>query len=145
MTIDASDWYIDQRLRERLKKDPNADLTPYKEYYLKHIWERAQYYDHLAKKATGKQIKHTLLVHHNLLNALFLDDLMRMFVLKKWKLISAADAFKDPIFNLKPNILPAGESIVWAVAKETGRFEDTLRYPAEDGQYEKEEMDKRGL
>ena len=39
VTIDASDWYVDQRLRDRLKKDPRADRAPYRDFYLDHIRE----------------------------------------------------------------------------------------------------------
>ena len=41
--------------------------------------------------------------------------------------------------------MPAGESLIWALAKETGRFESSLRYPGEDGGYEKPKMDALGL
>lgn len=145
VTIDASDWYVDSRLRDRLKTNPKADLTPYRDFYLKHMWNRAVFYNDLSKKVFGREIKHTILVHHSLLNALFLDDLMKMFESKGWKLISAKDALTDQIFKLEPKILPAGESIVWAAAKETGKYESILRYPGEDGEYEKAEMDKLGL
>lgn len=145
VTIDASDWYVDSRLRDRLAKDPHTDVKPYRDFYLKHMWNRAQFYDNLAKKVYGREIKHTLLIHHNLLNALFLSDLMQMFQDKGWRLISAKDAYKDPVFKLEPDIIPAGESIVWASAKETGRYDIVLRYPGEDGEYEKDEMDKLGL
>ena len=43
------------------------------------------------------------------------------------------------------NALPAGESLVWALAKETGRFESELRYPGEDDVYENPKMDALGL
>ncbi len=42
-------------------------------------------------------------------------------------------------------IIPTGESIVWVMAKELGKYETVLRYPAEDGNYEKEKMDRLGL
>ena len=145
VTIDASDWAIDNRLIERLRKNPRADLKPYRDFYLKHIWERAQFYDGLAKKVYGRQIKHTLLIHHSLLNALFLEDLMSMFKEKGWTLISAEDALKDPLFEDEPDIVPAGESIVWAMAKESGKFESILRYPGENDIYENPKMDAAGL
>lgn len=145
VTIDASDWYVDERLRARLVADPHADTTLYRNFYLKHLWSRAQYYDGLAKKVCKRDIKHTLLIHHNLLNALFLKDVLKMFKDKGWTLISSTEAYTDPVFNLKPNFLPAGEGIVWAAAKESGNFEKELRYPAEDGEYEKPEMDRLGL
>ena len=145
VTIDASDWYIDERLRARLAENPKADLSGYKDYYLNHLWDRAVYYDDLSRKVLGRSVKHTLLIHHNVLNELFLNDVLDMFQSKGWKLINAASAFTDPVFSAAPNILPAGESIVWALAKESGKFDKLLRYPGEDGEYEKPKMDKLGL
>ncbi len=145
VTIDASDWAIDDRLNARLAKDPAADLKPYRDFYLGHMWERALYYDDLSRKALGRSVKHTILMHFNLLNALFLGDLLDMFRSKGWQLIDAPTAFSDPVFTAGPNIVPAGESIIWAVAKETGQFEKLLRYPGEDSEYENPKMDKLGL
>lgn len=145
VTIDASDWYIDDRLRARLKENPKADLTGYRKFYLDHIWDRALYYDDLSRRALGRSVKHTLLIHHNLLNKLFLGDLLTMFERKGWKLIGAPDAYTDAVFDAEPGILPAGESILWAIAKETRKFEKDLRYPGEDSEYEKPKMDKLGL
>lgn len=145
VTIDASDWIVDVRLRRRLVKEPGADLNPYRTFYLTHIWERAQYYDDLALRVLGHSVKHTLLVHFNLLNALFLGDLIAMFKDKGWRMIEAAEAFNDPTFSREPKIVPAGESLIWALAKENGRFDKELRYPGEDGDYESAKMDKLGL
>lgn len=145
VTIDNSDWAIDQRLTARLKKDPNADVKPYRDFYMEHMWARADYYDALARRVLGRPVKHTVLVHFNLLNGLFLNDLIAMFKSKSWQPIDAEDAFTDPVFSAKPKVLPAGESIVWSLAKEKGTIPKTLRYPAEDGEYENARMNKLGL
>jgi peptidoglycan/xylan/chitin deacetylase (PgdA/CDA1 family) len=143
VTIDGSDWYIDSRLRKRLKQNPKANIEAFKDFYLEHIFERANYYENLSYELTGRHISHTLLLHHNLAAALFLDDLIEMFKSKGWNVISADEAFKDPIFQQTPN--HAGESLIWALAKDSGKYEDELRYPAEDSRYEKERMDELGL
>lgn len=145
VTIDASDWAVDARLRQRLEKNPSADLTPYRDFYLAHMWDRALYYDDLSRRVLGRSVKHTLLTHFNLLNALFLGDLIEMFKRNGWQLIDAEEAFSDSVFSAQPKIVPAGESLIWALAKETGKFEQQLRYPGEDGEYEKAKMDKLGL
>lgn len=145
VTIDNSDWLIDQRLQKRLEKDPNANLKPYRDYYLEHMWARAQYYDSLAHKVTGRPVKHTLLIHFNLLNALFLRDLIEMFKSKGWQWIDAEEAFTDPVFKALPKTVPAGEGIIWALAKESGKIGKDLRYPAEDGEHENARMNKLGL
>jgi hypothetical protein len=49
----------------------------------------------------------------------------------------------DPIFQTTVDAMPSGQSILWAHAKARGR--EGLRFPAEDGRYEKAEMDRRGL
>lgn len=145
VTIDNSDWAIDQRLTARLKKDPSADLKPYRDFYLDHMWARGSYYDSLARRVVGRPIKHTLLVHFNLLNGLFLGDLIEMFKRKGWRLIHADEAFTDPVFASYPEVVPAGESLVWSLAKEKGTIAKSLRYPAEDAVYENARMDKLGL
>jgi hypothetical protein len=145
VTIDNSDWAIDQRLTTRLKKDPNADVKPYRDFYMEHMWARAEYYDTLARRVLDRPVKHTVLVHFNLLNGLFLNDLIAMLKSKGWQPIDAEEAFTDPVFLAKPKILPAGESIVWSLAKEKGTIAKSLRYPAEDGEYENARMNKLGL
>jgi peptidoglycan/xylan/chitin deacetylase (PgdA/CDA1 family) len=145
VTIDNSDWYITQRLSTRLKENPAADVKPYRDYYLDHMWTHADYYHKLAQRVVGYPVKHTLLMHFNLLNALFLDDLISMFKSKGWQPIDAEDAYTDPVFASKPNVIPAGESLIWSLAKEKGTLVKSLRYPAEDSEYEAARMKKLGL
>lgn len=143
VTIDASDWYIDSRLRNRLKQNPNANIDVFKDFYLEHLFDRANYYESLSFELTGRHISHTILLHHNLAAALFLDDLIAMFKSNGWNVISADEAFKDPFFKHTP--IHPGESLIWAIAKDSGKYEGQLRYPAEDSKYEKERMDELGL
>jgi hypothetical protein len=145
VTIDASDWYICGRLLERLKENPNADIDGYRSFYLEHLYNRATFYEDLAVQLTGRHIHHTMLLHHNLTSALFLGDLIKMFREKGWTITNAEDAYKDEIFRSEPRYIPAGESLIWALAKDTGKYDTILRYPGEDGDYEKDRMDKLGL
>lgn len=141
VTIDASDWAINNRLVRKLQTDVHTDLTNYRKFYLQHLAERADFYEKTAFALTGRHIHHTILLHHNLTSALFAGDLIRMFREKGWEVVSASTAFDDPIFQEQPANVPAGESLVWALAKQSGRFESLLRYPAEDEVYEREKMD----
>lgn len=140
VTVDASDWYVDSRLRMRLLTDPTTDIQGFKEFYLEHLFERAVYYERLSYKLTGRHINHTLLLHHNLAAALFLDDLIALFKEKGWKIISAPDAYQDKVFQQESRNVPAGESLIWSLSKQSESATDPLRYPAEDIKYEKEKM-----
>lgn len=145
VTIDTSDWYIDNRLKARLKADPKASIAPYRRFYLDHIWDRATFYDGLAQSLFGHSVDHTILLHHRLTTGLFLGDMLAMFRRRGWCLIDAATAFASPLFAAEPDVLPAGQSLLWSLAKADGRFGTLLRYPGEDGDYEAPKMDAAGL
>ena len=145
VTIDTSDWYVDQRLTGRLKTEPAADVAPYRAYWLDHIWRRAVYYDGLAQAVLGHSIDHTLLLHHRLATGLFLDEGLTMFRDRGWRLVDASAAFATADLKVDYDTLPSGQSLMWAAAKASGRFEGRLRYPGEDDTYEKPQMDALGL
>lgn len=145
VTVDASDWYVNQRIAERMEKDHQAKLEPYRDYLVAHLLDRAAFYRQLSVEVVGREIPHTLLIHYSYMNALFLSNVLQAFEQVGWQWIDADRAYRDPVFQREPQILPAGESLVWALAKEGGRFNDRLRYPGEDGEYEKAKMDALGL
>src|SRR5258705_9661497 len=145
VTIDASDWYVSQRLVDRLGKQPNAPVARYRDYLVAHLLDRAAFYRQLALDVLERDIRHTILLHFNPLSAYVLPDVLAAFENAGWQWIDASLAFEDPVFSNQPQIVPAGESLVWALAKETGRFNDRLRYPGEDGDFERAKMDALGL
>ncbi|MEA5257558.1 polysaccharide deacetylase family protein [Arcicella aquatica] len=145
VTIDASDWYVDSRLVKRLKENPKADIAGFRAFYKEHLLNRAVFYDSLSYQMTNRHINHVILLHHNLAGALFLGDLIQYFKDKGWEVIDADKAYQDAIFEVDVDNIPAGESLIWALAKKSGKFNTVLRYPAEDGDYEKPLMDKLGL
>ena len=120
VSIDTADWLLDERLRKRLEKDPGADLAPYRELYLKHLWACARFYDAWSREVFGREIPHVLLLHCRLLNGLFLGDVLDFFRAKGWVWTAPAAVFADPVFALMPKNLPGGEAITDAVSAERG-------------------------
>ena len=145
VTIDNSDWYINSRMIRSLQQNPKRNIEDYKKYYLEHIYDRAVYYNTLSEEINQREIKHTLLLHFNLTTALFLEDLIKMFKARGWRIENYSSAIKDPIYNFQPSSLPNEQSLIWMQAKELGSFDKVLRYPGEDGDFEKEKMEKAGL
>jgi hypothetical protein len=92
-----------------------------------------------------RHIGHILLLHHNLTSALFLNDLIEAFTKEGWDILDAEQAFQDEIFLTYPTTIPAGPSLIWSLTKETGLYNDLIRYPAEDSQYKAPKMDSLGL
>ncbi len=147
VTIDASDWFVNARLIKRIKEVgvEKAEIERFRDFYLQHIMERANYYEKLSYEMNERHIAHTLLLHHNLTSALFLDDLIEKFKEEGWETVHADQAYRDKVFEKIPDAGFAGESLIWSMAKQSGKYDGSLRYPAEDSRYEKGKMDSLGL
>ncbi|WP_120967706.1 polysaccharide deacetylase family protein [Comamonas sp. lk] len=143
VTIDASDWYYDQRLRAWMAAHPGQSPQAFKQPYIRHVLDRARYYAGLARQTMGREVDHVLLLHTNTINALFLDDVIAALREAGWKLIDPSEAYADSVYEQAPDVLPAGESLVWSLAKKQGL--KGLRYPAESDAYEKPVLDALGL
>ncbi len=143
VSIDTSDWYYNNRYLSWKAAHPNDDPSRFRSAYLAHLWGRAVYYDGLSQSLFHRSVKHILLLHTNAINAAFLPDVISLFRSKGWAFVSPDEAYRDPVYEKKPTVLPAGESILWSFAKQND-FRD-LRYPAEDDVYEKPLLDALNL
>ena len=74
-----------------------------------------------------------------------MNDLIERFKREGWNIENYNEALKDPIYNELPSSMPAEQSLIWLLAKQSGQCDNKLRYPGEDGKYEKDKMDKLGL
>ncbi|MGY6743143.1 MAG: polysaccharide deacetylase family protein [Cecembia sp.] len=145
VTIDGSDWYINSRLLSRLKRNPHADVSDFKDWYVQHHLERANFNDSLATVLTGRKIDHVLLLHHNLAASLFLEDLLDALVEDGWEIVDAMQAYEDPVYFHAPNTLPAGGNFLRALSKEAGIYGKLFVHAPEKEGYLKNKMDHLGL
>ncbi len=146
VSLDTSDWRLDAKLREVLEKNAVADVTPIKQAYLAHVWQRAEAYRELSKKLQGRDIPQVMLMHHNLINALWMDDIIAMFKSRGWRITTPEAAFDDPVYQLQPERAAAGQSLLLSMARSLGlgRFEGWERL-VDDGDFEMAALKARGL
>ena len=128
VSIDASDWYYNQLFLKYQQQKDQASLDKLKQAYIFHLLDRAKYYDDLAVQTLGRSPKHVLLLHVRAINAAWLEDIIYFFKTESWEFIDSDTAYQDTIYKIQPNLLPAGESIVWNIAQIYGV--KNLRYPA---------------
>lgn len=143
VSIDASDWFYNQLFLKYQQENDQQSLTKLKQAYIFHLLDRAQYYDDLAIDTLGRSPKHVLLLHIRAINAAWLQDIIDAFHYQGWTFVDSDTAYQDPLYNIEPKVLPAGESIVWTIAKIYGI--PNLRYPAEDAPYEYANLKRFGL
>ena len=68
----------------------------------------------------GRDVPLVLLLHHNLLNALFLGDVADLFRSRGWTLVSPDAAFDDPAYQVEPQVLPLDGSVLESSARALG-------------------------
>lgn len=120
ITLDTSDWRLDEHLAETLEKNSKADLAPLKTAYLAHVRERALAYRAMSQRLQGRDIAHVILLHHNLINALFLDDVIGMFKEMGWTIVAPAKAFEDPVYQFSPQRPAHGQSLLLSMSRSLG-------------------------
>ncbi len=143
VTIDTVDWFTAGRIETRLKADDKADLEAYRNYYVTAVVTLAEHFQNLADRVGYTDVPHSMLMHHNVLNALFLDDVLAELKAQGWSLVDAKEAFEHPIYKLEPETPARSRSVLSVVAQEQG-IKDT-GYPKAYYGFGKKTMDALGL
>jgi len=143
VSLDTSDWRLNGRLVQALQADPNADVSPIKAAYLAHVKQRALAYRELSQQLQGRDIAQVILLHHNLINAMWLDDVIAQFKEMGWTITTPQKAFEDPVYQLQPERSVAGQSLLLSMGRTLGlgKFPGGERL-VDDGDYEIGELDR---
>lgn len=131
VTVDNYEWYINAVLVKAKEENKNIDWAKVEALYVDIIWEAILFYDEIAKSTIGRSPKHVLLLHENDASALFLPALIQHIRSQGWKIISADEAYTDPIAARFPNTTFHNQGRVAAIAHEKGTEESLLRHETE--------------
>lgn len=97
VTADGYDWLLEQLTLDARRAGKRIDRRALRQLYVETHVEAAEFYDALAIKATGRSPAHILLMHETDLAAMYLPDLVKALRAKGWTIVSADDAFADPV------------------------------------------------
>lgn len=143
VTIDTIDWYTTSRFEKKLNENPSISTKPYRDYYIKSVLELATHFQCLAEALGYNNLPHSMLMHHNILNGLFLDDVLSAMKSAGWELVDAEDTLKHPLYSLEPNTPTRGRSVLSVLALEKGL--DTSSFPEAYRGFGEKTMDALGL
>lgn len=101
VTINTFDWYINKRLQEAIRQNKVIDYEKLGVLYVSLLREWIAYYIVLYQEIIGHEIVHTILLHDNDLNALYLPDIIAMINDQGWNIVSPERAFKDTSWRKK--------------------------------------------
>ena len=127
VTVDNLDWYMNSLLQQALAKGQHVDYEKLGELYVEVMTQAVTFYDDIAIKYLNRSPKHTLLLHENDITALFIGDLITALKRNNWRIISANDAFTDPIAAELPDVIHQGQGRVTAIATSKGANAEDMR------------------
>lgn len=142
VAIDTSDWLYARELASRLEANPRYDTGRFRDAYLAHLLRMGEVYGGLATDLQYGDAPLTLLVHYNELNVRHLANVLASFRSRGWRWVGAAEAFGHPLYGKEADIVPAGESLLWALAKQTGRYDERLRHQGDQDKLEESLISK---
>jgi peptidoglycan/xylan/chitin deacetylase (PgdA/CDA1 family) len=111
VTIDNNDFiFANVYEKARVKKD-TAMMKYIGIEYLKYMEMVVKHFEQVSMDFLGYEVKQTLLLHANALNADYLDHLIQLFQKRGYVFISLDEALRDPAYQLED--APSKKGLSW--------------------------------
>ncbi len=120
VTAEASDWNMETLTAKAVKAGKSIDMNALRDLYVESHVQAAEFYDGLARRTLGRSPAHVLLLHETDLAALFVDDLVATLRDEGWTIITADEAYRDPISGSAPDVPSAQGTLTEMLAWEKG-------------------------
>lgn len=120
VTAESSDWNIESLTIAAKQAGKTIDMNALRVLYVESHVEAAEFYDALAVKTLGRSPAHVMLLHETDIAALFIGNLVKALKAKGWTIITADEAYADPLRDAAPDTPHAQGTLTEALAWEKG-------------------------
>lgn len=120
VTAESSDWNIEAMAAEAKAEGKAIDRQALGRLYVRWHVEAADFADGLLQQATGRQPAQVMLLHETDMAALYLADLIRALRKDGWTIVSADEAYADPLRLEMPDVPSANGTLTEALAWQKG-------------------------
>lgn len=120
VTVDGADWNMEALTIAGREAGKPMDTKALRELYVETMVGAANFYDGLARRTLGRSPAHVLLLHETDLAALFLPALVDALRKDGWTIITADEAYADPIARASPDTPSAQGTRIEAMAWQKG-------------------------
>jgi len=103
-TVDASDWYMEDQAIAAAESSKVMDWNALRDLYVESYVQSANFSDDLARRTLGRAPVQMILLHETDLAAMFVDDLAAALKADGWTIVTADEAYRDPIANMEPDV-----------------------------------------
>jgi peptidoglycan/xylan/chitin deacetylase (PgdA/CDA1 family) len=120
VTVDASDWNMDQLTANAVKSGRKIDMDALRDLYVETHVEAANFSDALMVRTIDRSPAHVLLLHETDLAALFIGDLVDGLRKAGWEVVTADTAYADPLHKVVTDVPSSNGTLSEAMAWEKG-------------------------
>jgi len=120
VTVDASDWMIENMALSAAENRKLMDWNALRELFVESYVESANFSDQLARRTLGRAPVQMILLHETDLAAMFVDDLAKALKQDGWQIVSADEAYQDPMVQMEPDVAFADGTRTQMLAWERG-------------------------
>ncbi len=120
VTVDGADWNLEALTTKAVRSGKSIDMAALRDLYVETMVQAAEFNDKLARQAIGRSPAHVILLHETDLAALFISDMVAGLRKAGWKIVTADQAYADPIGKASPDVPSAQGTLTEALAWEKG-------------------------
>ncbi len=117
-TADGSDWHLEYLTVKARKAGLELDMKRLRGLYLRSQMSGIAYHDALARKTLGRSPAHVMLLHETDLAAMFIGDLVAELRSEGWAIITADEAYRDPLAQAMPDVPYSSGTLIGSLAWE---------------------------
>ncbi|HEV2146881.1 MAG TPA: polysaccharide deacetylase family protein [Longimicrobiaceae bacterium] len=120
VTIDNDDWLYAAAYTEAAARSDSTLMRRIGEDYVRYMGETFDFHERLSQELLEREPAQVLLLHANLLNADYFDELAAMMRERGYRFVSLQEALKDPVYQLSDRYTgPKGISWLqrWAITQ----------------------------
>jgi peptidoglycan/xylan/chitin deacetylase (PgdA/CDA1 family) len=100
VTIDNDDYVYAAVYADALRRGDQAAAERIATDYVRYMETVFAFADEVARKLTGREVRHTLLLHANRLNADHFSRLATAVLARGWRFVTLAEALQDEVYAL---------------------------------------------
>ncbi|MEH6662716.1 MAG: polysaccharide deacetylase family protein [Parasphingorhabdus sp.] len=104
VTVDASDWYLEDMAISAARAGKLMDWNALRDLFVESYTQSANFSDDLARRTLDRAPVQMILLHETDLSAMFVDDLAAALKADGWTIVTADEAYRDPIAYMEPDV-----------------------------------------
>ena len=99
VTIDNGEWIYARAYENACNKNDTELMKQIGTDYINYMIAKTAYFENQSLKLFGREIMQILLLHSNMLNADYLDEVVEKLLERNYQFISIKEAIKDPAYK----------------------------------------------